>query len=184
MKREELNRIFEGASKEQIDQVMALNGADVTREQQRVKAELEDATARLARAGETIRALEASAGDAERLRSEIEAYKWAEMKRAEEARRSAERAELMERMDAVLAGRSFVSERLREPVADDFAAALKDRRNRGRTDAAIFEEMTRDKGYFLSQNPAPENMGGFAAIDSGRSRSDALRAAMDLPIGS
>ena len=35
MKREELNRIFENATKEQIDQVMALNGADVTREQQR-----------------------------------------------------------------------------------------------------------------------------------------------------
>ena len=183
MKREELNRIFEGASKEQIDQVMALNGADITREQQRVRAELEDATARLTRAGETIRALEESAGDAERLRSEIEAYKWAELKRAEEARRTAERAELMERLDAVLAGRKFVCERLREPVADDFAAALKDKRNRGRTDAAICEEMTRDKGYFVSQNPAPENMGAFAAVDGGKSRTAAMRAAMDLPIG-
>ena len=183
MKREELNRIFEGATREQIDQVMALNGADITREQQRVRAELEDATARLTRAGETIRALEESAGDAERLRSEIEAYKWAELKRAEEARKTAERAELMERLDAVLAGRKFVSDRLREPVADDFAAALRDKRNRGRTDAAIFEEMTRDKGYFVSQNPAPENMGAFAAIDSGRSRTAAMRAAMDLPLG-
>ena len=183
MKREELNRIFEGASKEQIDQVMALNGADVTREQQRTRAELEDVTARLNQASETIRALEASAGDADKLRSELEAYKWAELKRAEEVRKAAERTELMERMEAVLAGRKFVSERLREPVADDFAAALRDKRNRGRTDAAIFEEMTRDKGYFVSQNPAPENMGAFAAIDSGRSRTTALRAAMDLPIG-
>ena len=75
MKREELNRIFENATKEQIDQVMALNGADVTREQQRSRAELEELTARLNRAGETIRALEESAGDADKLRSEIEAYK-------------------------------------------------------------------------------------------------------------
>ena len=89
----------------------------------------------------------------------------------------------MERLDAVLAGRKFVCERLREPVADDFAAALKDKRNRGRTDAAIFEEMTRDKGYFVSQNPAPENMGAFAAVDGGKSRTAAMRAAMDLPIG-
>ena len=182
MKREELNRIFENATKEQIDQVMALNGADVTREQQRARAELEELTARLNRAGETIRALEESAVDADRLRSEIEAYKWAELKRAEEERSKAERAELMERLDAVLAGRKFVSDRLREPVADDFAAALRDKRNRGRTDAAIFEEMTRDKGYFVSQNPAPENMGAFAAIDSGRSRTAAMRAAMDLPL--
>ena len=86
MKREELNRIFENATKEQIDQVMALNGADVTREQQRSRAELEELTARLNRAGETIRALEESAGDADKLRSEIEAYKWAELKRAEEER--------------------------------------------------------------------------------------------------
>ena len=183
MKREELNRIFENATKEQIDQVMALNGADVTREQQRARAELEELAARLSRAGETIRALEESAGDADKLRSEIEAYKWAELKRAEEERSKAERAELMERLDAVLAGRKFVSDRLREPVADDFAAALRDKRNRGRTDAAIFEEMTRDKGYFVSQNPAPENMGAFAAIDSGRSRTAAMRAAMDLPLG-
>ena len=40
--------------------------------------------------------------------------------------RGMERAELMERLDAVLAGRKFVSDRLREPVADDFAAALRE----------------------------------------------------------
>lgn len=184
MKREELGRIFEGATKEQIDQVMALNGADITREQQRLKAQLEEASARAERAAETIRSLETNADDAQKLRGEIEAYKWAEAKRLEKERCAAERAELMERMDAVLAGRRFVSDRLREPVADDFAKALKDEANRGKTDAAIFEAMTRDRGYFASQNPAPENMGAFGAIDGGRNRMSALRAAMDLPIGS
>lgn len=182
MKREELLKIFSGASKEQIDQVMALNGADITREQQRAKANLDDLSARLERAGETIRAMEGDAGDAQKLRREIEAYKWAEEKRLAQQRRDAERAELEERLDAVLAGRRFVNERLREPVAADFAAALGDKANRGKTDAAVFEELTRDRGYFANQNPAPENMGAFAPIDGGRSRMTALRAAMDLPL--
>lgn len=185
MNRDDIVKIFENAEPEQIRQILALAEAEVKRAQadsaSQLQTELKEVRARLLRAQETIRALEAGAGDVDKLRSEIEAYKWNEARRLEKERAAAARAELMERLDAVLAGRSFVHERMRELIAADFERALADKENRGKTDAAIFEALTRGRGYFASQNPAPADMGAFGAIDGGRSRLSALRAAMDLP---
>ena len=175
MKREEIRKIFTGATREQIDQVIALNGADISRALVRRKGE---STAQRQRTAETIRMLEERAAEADNLRGELEKYQ------REEAQRQAarQREELLARMDAVLNGRSFVSDRLREVVADDFAAALADEANRERSDAEIFDGITRDRDYFASQNPAPP-MAAFAAIDAGRSRMNAMRTAMNLPLG-
>ena len=54
MKREEIRKIFTGATREQIDQVMALNGADISRALVRRKGE---STAHRQRTAETIRML-------------------------------------------------------------------------------------------------------------------------------
>ena len=71
---------------------------------------------------------------------------------------AAERAELMERLDAVLGGKQFIHDRMRDIVAEDFKAALADKANRGKGDAEIFEAITRDQGYFKTQNPPAPNM--------------------------
>ena len=42
---------------------------------------------------------------------------------------------------------------VREGVMRDFGAALKDKANVGKGDKEIFEALTKDKGYFASQNP-------------------------------
>ena len=64
----------------------------------------------------------------------------------------------MGRMDAVLGDRKFTHDRLRDVVAEDFAAALKDKANLGKSDKDIFDALTKDQGYFANQNPAGINM--------------------------
>ena len=60
---------------------------------------------------------------------------------------------------------------VREGVMTDFGKALQDKANRGKSDTEIFDTLTKDKGYFASQNP-PANMGGVGNMTTGDS--DAL----------
>ena len=86
MKREDISKIFEGATKEQIDQILDINSADVGRAVARQKEELERSTGELAAAKEAIASLEKSSADAEELKRQIAEYKAADEKRAQEAR--------------------------------------------------------------------------------------------------
>lgn len=153
MKREDISKIFEGATKEQIDQILDINSADVGRAISKHKEELERTTGELAEAKEALAKLEKSSADAEELKRQIAEYKAADERRAQEAREAAERAELEERFSAVAGERKFVHALVREGVMKEFGEALKDRQYRGRSDADIFDALTKDKDYFASMNP-------------------------------
>lgn len=165
MRREDISRIFEGATEEQMKALLDINSADITNalnkhkgNADKLQADLDAANTALSEARDTIAKLEASKGDTEKLQAELEAYKAADEKRKADEKAAAERAELLERMDAVLGGKEFIHERMRDIVAQDFADAIKDKANRGKGDAEIFEAITRDQGYFKSQNPPAANM--------------------------
>lgn len=156
MKREDITQIFEGATKEQIDQLLNLNSADIGKAKggaDKLQADLDAANAALAKARETISGLEAAKGDMEGMKKQIEAYQAAEEQRKQEAKKREARAELEERFGAVSGDRKYIHDMVREGVMRDFDAALKDRANRGKSDSEIFEALTKDKGYFASQAP-------------------------------
>lgn len=157
MKREDIAKIFEGATDEQINKILDINSADIGKAKNasaQIQQDLDAANAALAKANETIKSLEANKGDLEKVQKELDDYKAAEEQRIAAEKAAAERAELMERMDAVLGDRKFIHDRMRDIVADDFAKALADKANRGKSDTEVFEAITRDQGYFASQNPA------------------------------
>ena len=165
MRKEDINRIFEGATDEQVKALLDINSADITKalgkqkgDGEKLQADLDAANAALADAKSTIANLEAAKGDADKLQKELDEYKAADEKRKADEKAAAERAELMERMDAVLGGKQFIHDRMRDIVAEDFKAALADKANRGKGDAEIFEAITRDQGYFKTQNPPAPNM--------------------------
>ena len=165
MRREDISRIFDGATEEQMKALLDINSADITNAlnkhkggADKIQSDLDAANAALTEARATIAALEAAKGDADKLRSELEAFRAADEKRKADEKAAAERAELMERMDAVLGGKEFIHSRMRDIVAEDFKAALADKSNRGKGDAEIFEAITRDQGYFKNQNPPSVNM--------------------------
>ena len=163
MKREDITRIMEGVTitDAQIKALLDQNSADIGKALGKQSEELTAANDALAKANNTIRDLEKNKGDVEALQKQIDDYKAADQKRIDDEKAAAERADLLERMDAVMDGRKLLHERMRDLIADDFDAALKDRANRGKSDKDVFDAITLDKGYFASQNPPAQNMGGF-----------------------
>ena len=137
----------------QVKGLLDLNSADITKALNRQKDDLTAANDALAKARETITALEANKADADALQKQIDDYKAADEKRKQEAQEAAQRAELEQRFNAVSGDRKYLHEMVRAGVMADFGKALQDKANRGKGDKEIFDDLTRDKGYFASQNP-------------------------------
>lgn len=156
MNKNEIANILNGVelTDAQVKALLDVNSADITKALNKQKEELANANEALKKAQETIATLEANKADVDALQKQIDQYKQAEAERAEAEKQAREEAELEERFSAVAGDKKFIHDMVREGVKRDFGAALKDRQNRGKGDAAIFEALTKDKGYFASQNPA------------------------------
>ena len=184
MKREDIAKIFEGATEEQINKILDINSADIGKAKgtaSEVQKELDATKEALAKANDTIKNLEANKGDLDKVQKELDDYKAAEQKRIQDENAAAERSELLTRMDAVMGGRKFIHDRMRDIVADEFGKAIHDKANLGKADKDIFDAVTKDQGYFASQNPPAGNMGGIGEITDEAAHMAAMRAAMGLP---
>ena len=104
MKREDVSRIFEGATEDQINRLLDINSADIGRARGSTAKLQEDLDAARAECAE----LEKSVGDADELRRRIAEYEQADADRKEAERKAAERAELEERFGAVSGDRKYI----------------------------------------------------------------------------
>lgn len=174
MKREDITGIFAEATKEQIDQLLNLNSADITKALSKQKDDLTEAKQALSDAQATISELEKNKGDVTKLQEQIDAYKEADAQRKQQEAEAQAKAELEARFNAVSGEKKYIHDMVKEGVMRDFGAALKDKANVGKGDKEIFEALTKDKGYFASQNP-PGGMGGVDDIsdDDASALSDA-----------
>ena len=146
-----------------------------------MQEDIDALNAALTKANDTIKALEASKGDLDKVQKELDDYKAAEQKRIADEKAATERSELMSRLDAVMGDRKFIHDRMRDIVADEFGKALSDKANIGKADKDIFDAVTKDQGYFASQNPPAGNMGHVGVVAEEAAHIAAMRAAMGLP---
>ena len=167
MKREDIKREFPEATDEQINRLLDINSADIGKARGSTGKLQEELDAAL----KTIDELKANSEDSAKLKERIAEFEKAEEERNEAEKKAAERAELEERFTAVSGERKYIHDMVREGVMTDFGKALQDKANRGKSDTEIFDTLTKDKGYFASQNP-PANMGGVGNMTTGDS--DAL----------
>lgn len=184
MKREDIAKIFEGATDDQINKILDINSADIGKAKGsavKLQEDLDAANAALTKANDTIKALEANKGDFDKVQKELNDYKAAEQKRIADEKAAAERSELLTRMDAVMGDRKFIHDRMRDIVADEFGKAIHDKANIGKADKDIFDAVTKDQGYFASQNPPAGNMGNVGEVTDEAAHMAAMRAAMGLP---
>lgn len=182
MTRDEVRKIFAEATDEQVNALLDHNSRDIGKakgDTAQLQADLKAAQDALSKANGTIAELEKAKGDTAALQKQIDDYKAAEDKRKADAAAAEKRAQIAGRMEAVLKGRAFAHERLRDAVLEDFTQALEDPQYTGKGDEAIFEAITKDKGYFASQNPRL-NLGGYGPMDD-TDGLKAMRAAMGLP---
>lgn len=164
MTRQDVLDKFPEATKEQIDQLLNIHSADIGRakgDTAKLQADLKAAQDQLATANAAIAEMEKNKGDVAALQKQIDDYKAADDARKQAEQAAQARQQLLTRMDAVLNGRQFIVDELRDLVADRFQAALGEQANVGRSDADVFEALVRDKGYFRSQTPGSGGEGGM-----------------------
>lgn len=157
MRREDISTIFEGATREQIQQILDLNGADITK----AKGDAEQLRQDLAAARTTIAQLEQVKSNADALQKQIDQYQQAEAERAQAQQQAEAQAKLEARFNAVTGERKYLNDYVRRGLMADFSRALQDESNTGKSDADIFAALTKDQHIFASMNPPADGMPPF-----------------------
>ena len=166
MKREELKQIAE-LTDEQLDKIMAINGADV----EKVKAKVTALEADLKQAKETIdktntefEALKSSNAGAEEYKTKYEALvaeNEAKAKQAEAERILREKTEnISNRFNTVLKDKKFSHDAIREAYLKKFGEALESKDFEGQSDEQIIHTLTKDDATAFTGVTAVKLQGG------------------------
>ncbi len=166
MKREELKQIAE-LTDEQLDKIMAINGADVEKVKAKVaalEADLKEAKETADKINTEFEALKSSNAGAEEYKTKYEALvaeNEAKAKQAEAERVAREKAEgLDKRFDAVVGDKKFSHDAIRADYRRKFETALADKANEGQSDSDIFHSLVKDDATAFTGVTAVKLQGG------------------------
>ena len=186
MKREDITKIFEGATKEQIDAILDLNSADIGKakgDYDTLKTQLTEAQTAKTALETKVSELEAASGDAEKYKKALDDLKQQIADEKTEADRKAKEAaaeaDFKNRFDSLVGENKWRDELTGNAVYGEFKKALADENNKGKGDKEIFETLTKDKNYYENPNQM-QNMPGMGGGAGGVSDND-IRAIMGLP---
>ena len=192
MKREDIKAIFAEATDEQLKKIMDLNGSDVEREKGKLSAlekELEDKKAAFDTLNgefETLKASNASAEDYKAKFEKLQGDIAAKEKEEKEAKEKAEREEnILNRYNAVAVDKDgkpleWTHEAIKADYLHKFSEALNDKANEGKSDADIFNALTKEDGAAFKV-PGAQTVFGGANNVSGPDLDDAkINAIMGL----
>ena len=174
MKREDVSKIFEGATEEQINSILDINSADIGKakgDYDALKKSLE------------VTELESANGDAAKYKKDLEALqKQIADEKAEAERKAAEEAaetECKSRFDSAVGEKKWRDELTGNAVYCMFKTSLADEANKGKSDKEILEMITQDKNYYENPNK-PGDMQGMG-FGGGELSDNDVRAVMGLP---
>ena len=159
MKREFLTELGI-TDKEVIDKIMAENGRDITKEQQKY-ADYESVKTELKKAQETI----ASFGDVDAIKADVEKYKAEAETAKQEAAQKIQRMELQAKVKDYTGGKKFVNDLTREAVEVKMLELLGTDESKGKSLDDLFKGIIGDSTDILVDENAPKppvvtSMGG------------------------
>jgi len=108
-------------------------------------------------ANDTIADLKAKADNAEELNKRIAEYEQADKDRQEAEKKAKETQARKSRFDVLKGERKYLNEGTESWIFSEFEKALADDKNAGKSDSEIFEDITKDKTIFVSENQRFEN---------------------------
>ena len=166
MKREELKQIAE-LTDEQLDKIMAINGADVEKVKAKVtalEADLKEAKETIDKTNTEFEALKSSNAGAEEYKTKYEALvaeNEAKAKQAEAERILREKTEnINNRFNTVLGDKKFSHEAIREAYLKKFGEALESKDFEGQSDEQIIHTLTKDDATAFTGVTAVKLQGG------------------------
>ena len=180
MKTEELTAL--GLTDEQSKAVFALNGKDITAEQDKGK-KLESKILSLQGDIDTYKdKLKNFDGvDVENLKGEIKTLQDGIAAREENDKKAETDRTLNENIITAFGDKQFTSDYVKNGLIADIKSHLSDNSNAGKGITEIFTTLTKDKeGIFANPNP-PVEIGGMGNVDTGLTGDNQARAAMGLP---
>lgn len=183
MTREDLQKIVEGISDEQIGKILDTHSADIgkaKRNYDELKAELETAQKKITDYETEIGGLRESVGEAEKLQEKIDKLQKDidDRKAAEDAAK--ENKQLLDRFGKAIGEAQFLNEFTKEGVFTEFKAAVADESNTGKSDEEIYKSLVENRdNLFMPEGGIPEIVppsgGGGTEIDND------VREIMGLP---
>lgn len=118
-------------------------------------------------AAETIKQLQESMGDVDGMKAKLEEYQKADEARQKAEQEAAAQKALEERFNAVVSGKEFANNLVRNGTLAEFSRALNDPANTGKGDKELFDALTKDAaGIWKNPQqvkvtiPGAENHGG------------------------
>ena len=169
MKREELKQIAE-LTDEQLDKIMAINGADVEKVKAKVtalEADLKEAKETIDKTNTEFEALKSSNASAEEYKTKYEALvadNEAKEKQAEADRILAEKnADIEKRFAECVGDKKFSHDAIKASYLKKFAEALESEEYKGKGDVDIFHALTKDDKNAFEGVTAVKLQGGRPA---------------------
>ena len=166
MKREELKQIAD-LTDEQLDKIMAINGADVEKVKAKVtalEADLKQSKEANEKINTEFEALKANNASAEEYKTKYEALvaeNEAKARQAEADRIAKEKAEgIDKRFETVVGDKKFSHDAVRADYRKKFEAALAEKENEGKSDADVFRALTKDDANAFTGVTAVKLAGG------------------------
>ena len=185
MKREELKQIAE-LTDEQLDKIMAINGADVERAKAKVtalEADLKQAKETIDKTNTEFEALKSSNAGAEEYKTKYEALvaeNEAKAKQAEAERILREKTEnISNRFNTVLKDKKFSHDAIREAYLKKFSDALENKDFEGQSDEQIIHTLTKDDATAFTGVTAVKLAGGRPTGTSKYSSKEEIMAIKD-----
>ncbi len=166
--------------KQSFDTAVRENYKTVSEHDKVVKAR-DEYKSQLDTANNTISELEKNKGDVDKLQAEIDTYKQEKADREKAEAEAAENANLMSRFEKLHGERTYTNDFTKNGVFAEFKEAVGKAENKGKSDADIFGELTKDRdGIFTNPNPGIDIPGMGNTQQLSKASIDAIRAAAGL----
>lgn len=183
MTREDLKKIIEGITDEQLKSILDLNSSDIgkaKRDFEDLKTENDTLKADKKTLEEKITELSDKSNTADDYKKQLDELK-KEIKDKEDADKAkAEDEALTNAITAAFGDKKFTSDYVRNGIIADMKLEIAKPENKGKGYTDIFEILTKDKeGIFANQNP-PGDMTGMGKLDTKTVSENTMRAVMGL----
>lgn len=184
MTREEIKKIIEGITDEQLKAVLDLHTADIGKvknENEKLKTEIDTLKTDKGGLEKKITELTEKSNTADGYKQELDNLK-ADIAAKEEAEKKAkEDEELTDAITAVFGDKTFSSDYVKNGIIADMKLEIAKPENKGKGYSDIFDALTKDKeGIFANPNP-PGKMVPMGSMSAGKISDNQARTIMGLP---
>lgn len=184
MTREDLRRIIEGISDEQLKKILDINSLDIGKAKMgydELKNQLEAANAKNIAMEDEISVLKAGQCEAEEMKIKIEELQKVIDKKTAEEQEKNTIAEMNRRFETASEGKAFINDFTRVAIFEQFKMALADEKNLGRADIDVYAELVSGKeNLFVPDEGVPSIVASTLGFGGSLTEGD-VREIMGLP---